>query len=641
MRKTGYLLLTGLTLLWASCDDFLDTSSPSKFDDQTVYNSVAYADAEMMGIYSMIADAQMYAQRISMNWCTNSDIEYVGASETSYNENSNRGSSNYYGVPGNTVFNWTNIYKMIERANLGIEGIQNSPLLNSSDASTKNKMQAMLGEALTMRAMGYYELVKHWGDVPFKEEPTSPDLSNVYLGKTDRDTIYEHIINDLLTAEKYVPWLGTSGYGTPERITKGFVKGLLARVCLSRGGYSLRDKPGFPMERGTNWQHYYEIARDQCREIMLNGTHKLNGSYLDIWKKVNALQIETTYNENLYEVALGLGQSGEIGYSIGVRFYANAKYGYGNNANVVNTSAYYFYSFDPDDVRRDITVAYATYSNGNKDLKEVFQGNPLSYNIAKWDQRWMSDKWLQLNLAANGKIGYGINWIVMRYADVLLMFAEAENELNGAPTADAKDALKQVRRRAFASADQTEKVENYVDNLNSRDAFFNAIVNERAWEFGGEALRKFDLVRWNLLSSKIQEQRSVFNQMLDGAPVTVMGNYYDNIPQNLYYKYIGFNPGAPDAVYENLDRDDINFYSNRDDLEALDATGLKAIGYTRVSWLSGAKDADKDAWRERMRVFSSGLDKVNNGTCDNRYLYPISSTAIGDSQGKLTNSYGF
>lgn len=629
MKKYQLIVLLVLSVFFVSCEDFLDTYSPSKYDNITVYRSVSNAEDVLMGVYAMSADANMYAQRVSLNWSTNSDIEFVGADETSYNQNTNRGVSNYYSTTGNSVLTWTNIYRMIERANLLIEGIKLSPVLEEEENGRRMKM--ILGEALTLRAMAYYELVKHWGDVPFKTEPTLPDLSNVYLGKTDRDTIYDHIIADLLEAEQYVPWIGEQGY-TVERITKGFIKGMTARICLSAGGYSLRDKPGFPMERRSEWRKFYTLANTKTREIMEKGIHQLNPSYLNVWKNLNSLKFETTYNENLHEVALGLGQNGEMGYSVGVRFYANPKYGYGNNANVVNTSVYYFYSFDQKDSRRDITVAKAMYSNSAGETKEVFQTNPLSFNIGKWDQRWMSQAWLALNLAANGKIGYGINWVVMRYSDVLLMFAETENELNG-PTAEAKEALRKVRQRAFAPADYTDKVENYLAALNSKESFFEAIVNERAWEFGGEAIRKFDLIRWNMLQDKIEEQRQKFIAMLNGEVVTVFGNTYSSLPLAIYYKYQADN--------ENIDWADINFFEDRPDLDAKTTDELKALGYTKVSWLFGASESNKTNWNNRIELFGSGLEKAYNGVCDNRYIYPIHSVAISDSQGKLTNSYGY
>lgn len=631
MKKIIYLAVIVLGVFIVSCNDFLDTYSPSKYDEITVFRSVSNAEDVLMGVYAMAADANMYAQRVSLNWSTNNDVEFVGASETDYNQNSNRGVSNYYSTPGNSVLAWTNIYRLIERANLMIDGVENSPVM-TEDTDNKKKMQMLLGEAYTLRAMAYYELVKHWGDVPFKKEPTLPDLSNVYLDKTDRDTIYDNIIADLLLAEQYVPWIGESGY-TVERVTKGFIKGMIARISLSAGGYSLRDKPGYPMERRSDWRDFYELANRQTKEIIEKGVHQLNPSYINIWKNLNSLKFETSFNENMYEVAMGLGQNGEMGYSVGVRFYANPKYGYGNNTNVVNTSAYYFYSFDRNDFRRDVTVAKAMYSNSAGETKEVFQSNPLSYNIGKWDQRWMSQQWQALNLAANGKIGYGINWAVMRYSDVLLMFAETENELKGAPSAEAKEALRKVRQRAFAPSDHTEKVENYLNSLTSKDDFFTALVNERAWEFGGEAIRKFDLIRWNMLQDKIEEQRQKVAAMLKGEVVTVFDKTYTSLPMNIYYKYQADN--------ENIDFSDINFFDDRPDLDAMTVDQLKALGYTRVGWLSGASESNKTNWNTRLEVFSSGLEQAYNGVCDNRYIYPISSTAISDSQGKLKNSYGY
>ena len=618
-------------MVLTSCQDFLNTSTPSQLDNATVFNSVTYTQTEIMGVYSYLASGTVYGARVPLNWASNSDIEYAGADANSYIENTNRGLSNYYATTGNTVLNWTNIYTMIERANLCIDGIRNSSLLTTSDST---KMKIYLGEALTLRAMGYFDLVRNFGDVPFKDESTKPDLSNVFLGKTDRDTIYNHIIRDLLTAEKYVPWLNQSTY-TCERITKGFIKGLTARICLSAGGYSLRDKPdlGYPMERPTNWMDYYKLANKECKEIIENGTHNLNPSYVGIWKTVNSLKLETSYNENLFEVAFGLGQNGEMGYSIGVRFYTNTKYGYGNNANVVNTSAYYLYSFDRSDLRKDVTIAQETYSNSLGDLKEVYTTKPYSYNIGKWDQRWMSDAWKAQNIAAKGKIGYGINWIVMRYADVLLMFAETENEINGGPTDAAKNALKQVRARSFAATDYTTKVENYVNALSNHDTFFDAITNERAWEFGGEAIRKYDLIRWNLFEKKIQDQRDGFAALLNGGSVTIFGNTYSTIPTKLYYKYV--------ANKENIDWANINYYAPVDSLDALATTTLTAHGWTKVTWLSGNTQATKDTYNNLLKLFSSGSQKAYNGVCDNRYLLPIQSQAITDSNGKLTNSYGF
>jgi starch-binding outer membrane protein, SusD/RagB family len=616
-KRLSIILIAAAGLSLTACKkDFLNTSSPSEFTPDLVFSSTAYTEFAITGTYALLTQDQLYSARLPLNYATNSDIEVVGADNSSYKENSNRGLSNYLGTPDNTSIarEWTTIYKMIERANLCIEGIRSSALMQTADSAV---MKAFLGEAITLRALAYFELVKNWGDVPYKAEPTKYDLSNVYLAPTDRDAIYENLIADLQEAENYVPWVGGgSSYGTVERITKGFIKGLTARIALFRGGYSLRNRSNnFVTERGSDWQKYYELAHKKCKEIMAQGVHRLNTSYIDIWKKLCSLQMDATYQENLFEVANGLGRSGEMGYSIGIRFFNNSKYGFGNNANVVNTTAWYFYMFDQKDLRRDATVAYYSYSNGSAEVKEVMQTNPMSFNFAKWDQRFMGTSWSDLNKAASGKFGYGINWSIMRYADVLLMFAETENALFG-PTALAKDALKQVRSRAFADADKATKVESYVNALTDQNSFFNAIVNERAYEFGGEAIRKYDLIRWNLLVSKIQEQRDGFKKMLSGAAP------WNSLPTYLFYKYQADN--------EILDKAGINFY---EDKGSADITG-----YTKINWLSTLSASNKTLYSERVDLFSSGLNA--NGV-QNRHLYPIANSVIAESQGTLKNVYGF
>lgn len=111
--------------------------------------------------------------------------------------------------------------------------------------------------------------------------------------------------------------------------------------------------------------------------------------------------------------------------------------------------------------------------------------------------------WLKESPGSSSSKSTGINWPIMRYSDVLLLYAEAENELHGGPTTEAKNLLKQVRKRAFDPADHTRMVEQYVNNLSTQEDFHTAIVNEHAWEFGGECLRKFDLGCWNLYGKKL------------------------------------------------------------------------------------------------------------------------------------------
>lgn len=626
MKKIIKSLILGVTILGIiSCEDFLDTSSPSEMTGDVVFNSTTYASQALYKVYADLTLDHTYGCRFPLNFSTNSDIEIVDAlTATTVTGANNRGLSNYAAAAigwDRIPTNWTRSFAIIENANIVIEGVDNSPLI-AENSSSRDQMLAYKGEALGLRAMVYYDLIKNYGDVPMKLETTNPDGSNIYLGKTDRDTIMNHLIEDLKIAENILPWAGRSGY-TTERITKGFVKGLRARIALARGGYSIRDRVTFPKagsvgdyptERPDDYLTYYKIAKEECEEIIREGVHQLNSSFEDEWNKINQLSLDNTYRENLYEVAHGLGKSGEIGYTIGVRFKPSSgqytEYGFNNSSATVSTTAMYLYSFNSNDKRRDITVAPYTYT----ETGEVLVGNkPFSLHLGKWDQRRMGTSFLDQNKNAEGKLGYGINWIVMRYSDVLLMFAEAMNELESPDAVStvcglsAKDALKAVRNRAFDESQRSVMVENYVNNLSGKTAFFNALVDERAWEFGGEGIRKYDLIRWNLLSSKIEESKDRYLELTAAdAPL---------IPATIYYKF------KEDG--KTIDKSSITWYE-----EPTIITGYEsATGFGKMT----------DALGVSLGLISSGL----NAVVPNRHLIPIGTTTIADSNGSLSNAYGY
>ncbi|MCW0482174.1 RagB/SusD family nutrient uptake outer membrane protein [Gaoshiqia sediminis] len=620
MMKNKFLIaiLAVLTLGFASCTDFLEQTSDSEYTSDVVFSTPAYTNSAIMGIYSVMTLDEMYSSRMALMYSENSDIEIVGADRNSFNQQGNRGISNYTATPswsGHLDRTWKALYKAIERANLAIAEIPQSAAYTNED--TKKAMQNYYGEALTLRALFYFELVRHWGDVPFKLDPTLSDGSNFYPAVADRDEILEYMIEDLATAAEIMDW-GT----TPERMSKGFALGLQARMALWRGGYSIRNKEGFPTERGDNHEYYYQIARDATAKVINEGPHKLNTNYVDVFKKLCALDLDLSSYENLFEVAMGLSRSSEVGYSIGVRFRTNTKYGYGNNANVVSTTPYYFYQFDQADLRRDVSVACYEYRPDDKNVpKETFVSNPFFWTIAKYDQRWMSEEFKNINLPATSKIGSGINWVMMRYSDILLMFAEAENELNG-PTQAAKDAMKAVRSRAFAEADQAVKVEAYVNNLGSKEEFFNAIVNERMFEFGGEGIRKYDLIRWNLLGAKIEKQREGFRSMINEGTLTNELGQEITIPQAIFVKY--------NDDEETINENEVNFYEDK---------GNDIIsGYADpIGWMTGFSDTNKDIYLETVEKFSSGLD----AEVPNRHLFPIYQEIVTQSNGTIQNSYNF
>ena len=253
----------------------------------------------------------------------------------------------------------------------------------------------------------------------------------------------------------------------------------------------------------------------------------LNPSYATIFMNENQW-IKPINDDVLYEVAFGATNGGgDVGWCIGVPVYSSSK---GTTTIQFGLTPNYYYSFDDKDVRRDATISKIAY-------------NSETDQVATTITALFCNKWNRLYLpgspgSASSK-GTGINWPLLRYSDILLMIAEAENQLHG-PTALAKDMLTRVRARAFSSADNAVKVQAYVNGLTTKDAFFNAIVNERAWEFGGECLRKFDLGRWNIYGKKIVEAKTTMDNMGKAAlglePTNPDVAKYANYADVLYYQ---------------------------------------------------------------------------------------------------------
>ena len=220
------------------------------------------------------------------------------------------------------------------------------------------------------------------------------------------------------------------------------------------------------------------------------------------------------------------------------------------------------------------------------------------------------------------------------FADVLLMYAEAVNERFG-PRNDAMECLKRVRRRAFAEANWGEKVESYVNSKTTKESFFKAIMDERAWEFGVESKRKFDLARWNKFSEVIYNQ---YNKLINWGKVAngafVPG--IDAVPGSVYWKNI---PDPNNAARTILDIQGID--------EILNA---RPAGYTEqvfaTNWYSLNNETASYEPRNDIKWSFRGFINFNNASSVTpndplRYLCPYPSKVITDHRGAIQNYYGF
>lgn len=641
----AFILAAGVMSM-ASCSDFLDQTSPSELTNETISQSTYYTGLTVNKIYGGLAQDATYSQYIPIIWGLNSDCELVdGLGDDATNATSERGNMNYNANPGwsRLAQVWDAMYGVIENANLTIEMVESSPLTTGGGSDQKT-MERYKGEALTLRAMLYFDLIRFFGDIPLKLESSKSDLSNAYLEKTDRDVIMDTLIVDLKKAIELLPWAGEVSTYSTEHVTKGYAHALLANIALTRAGWAIREKAKdgyetaiytdatYPTQRcdAATRKAMYELALEHLSAIISNGTHKLNPSIENEWYLLNQRQLDQTYRENIFEIPMGLGVSSELGYTVGVRINgASAQYGAkGNSSGKMKVTAPFFWSFDKKDLRRDITCCNLQLKETSGVLKEEMLGNtPFAIYVGKWDIRKMNEEWRQAAIATgNAKWMSGINVVRMRYPQVLLMYAEVMNELAGpdgnyagSAGMTARQALAEVHCRAFDQADKAE-AQSYIDAIPAdKETFFEAIVDENAWELAGEGVRKFDLIRWNLLAEKTQEFKDNY--------VTQMNDEINGYPEKIYFNYT-------DESKTVIDMSSVEWYGLPEGKTSADYDDSKDFfGKERT-------DATQKNLTVNLPSISSGL-VGDNVEVKNRYLLPIGSTTISASNGTLYNSYGY
>ncbi|MDI3320912.1 RagB/SusD family nutrient uptake outer membrane protein [Pinibacter soli] len=536
-----------------SCKKFLDYNSPSALNIEQTFANPDNTNNELLSVYNKAAGRSAFGANLSF-------IIPAGGDDFSSQGASSFDPANNYAIPnfgvssmaGSLYDTYTALYAGIERANIAIKYIPKS----SGFSSNKTIMQRYLGEALTLRALFYYELIINWGDVPATFVP-SADLTNQFIPNSDRDSTYDKILADLKQAEDYVGWRSElSDYGS-YRITKAAVKGIRARIALACGGYALHDDK---MVRKADYQKYYQIAMDECRDIIKSGEHGLNPVYENIFKTLHTPTRYDDAREIIFEIAMWGGMNdSDLARSFGTWFNTSPTWGKsGGGPTALPT---YFYAFqNGTDARRDVTVS--TYTVNGLDQK-VCNGL-VGLNCGKFRKSWTTFT------ASSTLLTFGVNWPVIRYADILMMYAEAANELQTFTELSPADALAMVQKRAYGSNPLPVVPKD-------KDGFFNALVQERMLEFGGEGLRKYDLIRWNLLGTKIAETKAKLPYLCLGAPM-------DNNP----YPYASDHVWQLAAPFTNKDctteESSIQYYGGNNNVAFYTYSTASPAGYARVYW---------------------------------------------------------
>jgi hypothetical protein len=624
ITKYFYRTLTVATtlLLFVSCKKYLDQQPITDVTTPAVFKDVPGAYQALVGVYSRLAGQEGYGQRLSLYYTVDND-EMQGPTGT---DDERRNIARYQPTPSNTGLPkpFEQLFQGIEFANNVIDNIPEMDLYTNGSDQQKKQLQRMYGEALTLRAQFYFEAIRNWGDLPAHFTSASNQAgADPFPKRTNRDSLYDHILADLKTAEDLVPWRNElAGIGDPqdERITKGTVKGVRARVALFRGGYSLR-QDSKTMERRSDYRTFYQIARDECNDIITSGQHNLNPDYKAIWKDLVGKRVVTDpQGELMFQVASIGGVSAEDSR---LGFYDGPKVNnQGNSA--INVLASYLYLFDPADKRKDVTIApYSVAVDGITKLNPTTStSNSVAVNMnpGKYRRDWN----VGIAPTYTGQF-LSLKWQILRYSDVLLMFAEAENEINNGPTTAASNAVNMVRRRGFGKPINTPDGTVDIPAGLSKDQFFKVIVRERSLELSGEGVRKYDLLRWNLLVPALADSKTNLAKLATAsATVNVSVNDF------VYSYQAGPTPSStalPLFVYlkTGTQADDFSIFANS--LYA-PAPTITPAGTTKLLWL-------------HTQISTTALSRFATGFTPGRSeLFPIPQGAR-DANFNLTQNPGY
>jgi hypothetical protein len=476
----GLVLMIPIIILVAGCKKYLDRKPLTATLDDLHQGTL---EAQSFGLYSILRG---YGGFSTLPWLDFNSIR---------DDDAQKGSSKTDGAEINAEFEtfqytkddwatdtyWNDHYYMINQANK--ELFTADSLKVSDEASLRN-----VGEARFFRAYSYFELVKAYGDVPLIDFYYT-DASKGIRPKSPAANIYALIDSDLVLATQYLPvnWNVGGNNLYPGRLTSGAAKTLWAQTYLFR----------------QNWSKVVAL----CNDVISSNQYSLKPNFVDIWKDglngAGKNGLESIFEEQSWITQGGATYYGtQWGTSQNVRqggATGDWNLGWGWNTPTQNLVS----NWDDSDPRKAATILYsgqfdggaatggygATLPKYNKDSigKSGFVDQPY------WNKKVYSDPQMRLFTGEIGQCCGGADWInhrILRYADVLLMLAEASNETGDGATAEAM--LEQVRARARGAS--TTALPHIA--FASQSQMRTAIKNERRWEFAMEGYRFYDLVRW-------------------------------------------------------------------------------------------------------------------------------------------------
>lgn len=419
-----------LIITLGSCKKFLKTEPSDVILPKNHYNTVEKLNSSLNGVYDILGSGSLYGtaypSRIGME-----------ADEGAYKDNSLLVGPQVYDFASgdNYVTNfWKVLYEGIGRANTLLAN------LNNNDDIAKATRNQIEGETLFLRSYYYFLLVQNFGDIPLMLDQVT-DPNNTKKAQSPAKVVYEQIIADMIKAEALVAPI--KKIGNAGRVSKSAVRGILARVCLYMAG-----KPVGDVSKYAEASYWAKMVIDDAE-----AGHELNPNYADVFTKL--ARDEYDIKESIWEVEFWGNTTGayrEIG-TLG------AWLGIPSSNTTIIGNAYGFISANgtlwkkyPDittlvsnDIRREWNIASFSYnSDGVK--TPITSTTPASVFWTRYPGKYRRELEVVMPRANQQT---PINYPLLRFSDVLLMYAEAENEMNSVPPQLAIDYVNKVRQRGY------------------------------------------------------------------------------------------------------------------------------------------------------------------------------------------------
>ena len=459
-----------LTIFFTACAD-LDQTPISSIDKDDYFQTESDIEAAIVGIYEELTVDGFYGMY-------NNQSIYINDLQTDYTKAGAQTNSAHirelsnFAVESTNVFveyAWEEHYTAINRANVVIDKVSE---LDWLDEDTRNNY---VNEAKFLRALMYFNLVRYFGGVPIVVH----DGDGEGEPRNTLDEVYEQIVSDFQDAENL-----PSDYTTLDsKASSSAASAFLSKVYLVWAQTSNE-------EGAENYSEFLQKSSDYASKVIDLGKYSLNEYFIDNWstdKKNGPEHVFTV--EHMYGISSNI-----TGHCTFATNWSDSE-----PVLITNDTKYYEAS-DPADQRTDGSWA--------KTLYDPTTDSYFTFQVPRF-RKYIDT----LRYGESSSIGYlagqSINTTVMRYAEVLLLKAEAENELHG-PTSDAYEAINEIRRRAFWDP-YNQRYNTPSDGSDielsglSQDEFREAVRQERWNEFILEGQRWGDLVRWRILVKTVQD----------------------------------------------------------------------------------------------------------------------------------------